>query len=105
ATYSYIFLVIPTTPRQVEIGVAGDSHAWLLYSGLARTTARSVMVAGRAMCPPFLNVWGERPNGRAAQAPCQPLVNNYLSYFKSDPNIRLVVANGFYSQYNRDVRM
>lgn len=89
--------------QQISVAVIGDSHANRLYLGIQNQSDFSVMNVGRGTCPPFINV--EVLDKTSSPVSCQPLTNNYLNYVKNNNEIKVVVINAFYEQYNRDVTL
>lgn len=94
------FLYNASSPEQADIAIIGDSHANRIYSGLKETSHYKMLNIGRGTCPSFINV--EVKTKTNALMDCQPLTNIYLNYVKNNKNIKLLIINAFFNQYNRD---
>lgn len=89
--------------KKGRIAIIGDSHANRLYLGLESESQLSVLNIGRGTCPPFLDVDVLDKSNNSVL--CQPLVNNYLRFVRDSKDIRIVILNAFYIQYNRDASL
>jgi peptidoglycan/LPS O-acetylase OafA/YrhL len=99
------FLVHPAAATQFDVAIIGDSHGWILYDGLTRTTGRAITMVGRGSCPPLQHVDARRPDvGGEIPLDCQPLVDNILDYFSRDDS-RVIVLAAYFAQYGRFVRL
>lgn len=95
------FLINTPEDYTQNVAILGDSHANRLYQGIEKYDGISAINIGRGTCPPLLDIDVLDQTGTSME--CQPLTNHYLNYVRDNKNIKAVVLNAFYPQYNRDV--
>jgi peptidoglycan/LPS O-acetylase OafA/YrhL len=101
-----ILLGHPPSATRFELAVIGDSHAWVLFEGLTRSTARPTLMIGRGTCAPLFNVDGLRRSGRVEMPlDCQPFVDNALDYLSRDAATTVIIVTAYFDQYDRGVRL
>jgi peptidoglycan/LPS O-acetylase OafA/YrhL len=99
------FLVHPAAATHFDVAILGDSHGWILYDGLSRTSERAITMVGRGSCPPLRHIDARLPDvGGETPLDCQPLVDNILDYFGRD-DTRVIVLTAYFEQYQDFIRL